>query len=95
METCRDIAISNRSKFTRTPIIIQSFKFINKAIRSHLTYCPNCKENSCTVKIYKAKDYVWSGAKKRVEICINKGCGHKTNLGEIYDEQRLCTNTAI
>ena len=49
-----------------------------------LSYCPNCKENSVTRKVYKAQDYLWSHIKHRVEFCIKKGCGYKNNLGDIF-----------
>lgn len=38
-----------------------------------LSWCNKCKENSMTTKIYVTKD----GEKKRVEYCINKGCGRR------------------
>ena len=50
-----------------------------------LKWCPNCKEDSVTVKVYKVKDYLWSGIKRRVEYCINKGCKHRLNLGDIKE----------
>ena len=37
-----------------------------------LRYCSKCKEKSVVVKIYQGK--------KRVEYCINKGCGYKQEL---------------
>ena len=42
-----------------------------------LYWCPNCKENSMTVKSYK-KD----GKIKRVRFCLNKGCGYRIMLPE-------------
>ena len=51
-----------------------------------LTYCAHCRENSVKTRITKSKDYLWSGIKKRVEYCINKGCGYRLNLGDIQDK---------
>lgn len=38
-----------------------------------LGFCPNCKEPSVAVSIYKNKQ----GGKSRYEFCINRGCTHK------------------
>lgn len=48
-----------------------------------LSYCSKCKEKSVTVRITKCKDYIWSGKSRRVEYCINKGCGYRLNLGVV------------
>jgi hypothetical protein len=45
-----------------------------------LNYCPKCKERSVRVRVYHsvyAKDEVYA---KRVEYCINKGCGYSKQL---------------
>lgn len=37
-----------------------------------LNWCPHCKEASVTVKHHKGN---------RIEICLNKGCGYRKELG--------------
>ena len=39
---------------------------------ARLSWCNRCKENSILTKIYNKKN----GDRKRVEICLNKGCGY-------------------
>jgi hypothetical protein len=43
--------------------------------------CPKCKEKSVVRKCYPNKDNLH--ILKRVDICINKGCGHKQDLPSI------------
>lgn len=45
----------------------------------NLGYCPKCKENSLIKRVYKGV--------KRVEFCINKGCGYKQDLPLIKEEK--------
>ena len=42
--------------------------------RKELWWCPNCKENSVSVRRYTPKV---GGAEKRVEYCTNNGCGYR------------------
>lgn len=50
--------------------------------KNKLSWCSNCKENSIKVKIY-------GEPKRRVEFCINKGCGYKLMLSfaEIHQQK--------
>ena len=48
-----------------------------------LNYGNCCKERCLTVKVYKTVE-----TKKRVEFCINKGCGYKRELFFITKEEK-------
>ena len=43
--------------------------------REVLRVCPKCREKSVVVKCYEMYNEI-----RRVEYCINKGCGHKLDL---------------
>ena len=47
-----------------------------------LRYCPKCREKSAVRKIYSGK--------RRVEFCINRGCGYQLRLPDIRKENNLC-----
>ncbi len=40
-------------------------------------HCPKCKEKSAVRRVYTRKG---DGLTKRIEYCINKGCGYKLDL---------------
>ena len=42
-----------------------------------LSPCPNCREMSVAVKIYRTRG---DKRKKRVEFCLNHGCGYRKEL---------------
>lgn len=44
-----------------------------------LHHCPKCKENSVAVKIYQTV--------KRIEFCINRGCGYSQPLPNLTMEK--------
>ncbi len=41
-----------------------------------LGWCSNCKEKSVKTKCYDDKE----GNRKRVDYCINKGCGYRKSI---------------
>ena len=45
----------------------------------YLRWCWKCKENSVARKCYTRKD----GVKKRIEYCVNYGCGYSLDLGDV------------
>ena len=47
-----------------------------------LYYCSNCKEKSAIRKIY-IKKFSLLKVLHRVEFCINKGCGYKSDLSDL------------
>ena len=44
-------------------------------MKSNLKWCSHCKEDSVKVKCYNK-----AGERKRVEYCINKGCGYSMDI---------------
>lgn len=46
-------------------------------MKRQLGWCSNCKEKSVVVKVYQSKG---DDKRKRVEYCINKGCGYRLEL---------------
>lgn len=53
-----------------------------------LGYCPKCKERSVRTKVYspEMRDIRTIGVLKRVEFCINRGCGYKLELPSIMEK---------
>jgi len=54
-----------------------------------LKYCPRCKEKSVRTKLYRSfyssdSNEVFT---KRVEYCINKGCGYNQELPSLKMEK--------
>ena len=54
-----------------------------------LGYCPNCKEKSAVTKTYDIGREL-----RRIEYCINKGCGYRQYLSPLMeggsDAEHLC-----
>jgi hypothetical protein len=59
-------------------VVIVKNKPVRRTIKQRLGWCNNCKENSTRVKCYRTK--AEPEKLKRVEFCINKGCGYRLDL---------------
>jgi hypothetical protein len=57
--------------------------------KNSFQWCDRCKENSTVIKIYTDS----KGARKRVMLCMNNGCGYKIDLPFPEEvEQRVGTS---
>jgi hypothetical protein len=55
---------------------------MNKNPRPTLGHCPECKEPSVVVRKYGP------GNLKRIEICVNKGCGYSKDLPDLVKKEK-------
>jgi len=51
-----------------------------------LYYCGRCKENSMVIKVYRNEGEAF---KRRVQYCINEGCGRKCDLPILWDKVQV------